>query len=75
MNHTKNRRDVFLVGLIEEYMKLYSINDNTMAKALGICRTTWFSRKKTPGDFTLYELDLVAKRLQIPREELLARIF
>lgn len=75
MRHTKNKRDVFLVALIEQYMTLYNVNDDAMAKTLGVCRSTWFKRKGDPGYFTLSDLDLIAKRLQIPRDELCARLF
>lgn len=75
MRHAANRRDVFLIGLIQEYMKLYNVSDEKIAAALGMGKTTWYRRKANPGDFTLDELGLVCKRLQIPMEELKARLW
>lgn len=75
MQHKANRRDVFLVGLIDQYMKLYSITDEAMAAALGMGRSTWFRRKKEPGTLTLDELTIICKRAQIPQEELKARLW
>jgi hypothetical protein len=74
MQHKADRRDVFLVGLIAEHMKLYGVSDEAMAAALGICRATWYNRKAKPGNFTLDEIAAVCKRLQIPREEMAGRL-
>jgi uncharacterized protein (DUF2384 family) len=74
MRHKADRRDVFLVGLIEDYMKLYGLDDATVAKALGISEATWYRRKTRPGNFTLDEIAAVCKRLQIPREEMAGRL-
>ena len=75
MQHKANRRDVFLMGLIDQYMKLYSITDEAMAKALGMGRATWYRRKKEPGTLTLDELTIICKRAQIPQEEMKARLW
>lgn len=75
MQHKADRRDVFLVGLIEDYMKLYGLDDAAVAKALGISESTWFRRKMKPGNFTLDELAAVCRRLQIPQEEMKARLW
>lgn len=75
MRHKANRRDVFLMGLIQEYMDLYAISDDAMAAALGMGRSTWFRRKKEPGTLTLDELTIICKRAQIPQDEMKARLW
>lgn len=75
MQHKANRRDVFLVGLIDQYMTLYRITDEEMAKSLGMGRATWYRRKKEPGTLTLDELTIICKRAQIPQDEMKARLW
>ena len=75
MRHKADRRDVFLLGLIRDYMELYRVDDAAMAKALGVCPATWYRRKANPGEFTLNELTAICKRLQIPADKMKARLW
>lgn len=75
MRHTKNKRDVFLIGLIENYQKLYNVSDDALALALNMSRTTWYRRKASPGELKLHEVDRLCKRLQIPVAEIKDKLF
>lgn len=65
-----NEKDIRLIAKINEYQKLYNINDTDISLELGICRSTWFSRKRNAANLTLNELRLIANKCHIPINEL-----
>ena len=69
-----NQKDIRLVGVIETYQKLYRTSDEELALAMGCCLRTLQHRKRRACDFTLSELRAVAKKCNIPMEELTKHI-
>ena len=69
-----NQKDIRLVGVIKTYQKLYSTSDKELALAMGCCLRTLQNRKLRAGDFTISELRAVAKKCNIPMEELTKHI-
>lgn len=65
-----NEKDIRLIAKINEYQKLYGVSDNDISLELGVCRATWFHRKKNASTITLKELRLISKKCHIPMAEL-----
>lgn len=59
--------------LIERYVKIESPIglDETLARTR-ISRTRYYARLKDPGEYTLAEVRILGKTLNIPKEELIA---
>lgn len=59
--------------LIEHYVKVESaISLDEMLARTRISRTRYYARLKDPGEYTLAEMRVLGKTLNIPKEELIA---
>ena len=66
----KNERDIRLIAKIEEYQKLYNIQNEKLAGLIGVSLKTLYNRKRKPDHFTILEIRAIAKGCHIPMEEL-----
>ena len=59
-----------IVRLIRHYAYDYGYSIGKVASLAGMCDRTLYDRLKTPGKFSLDELNRIARALHIPRGEL-----
>lgn len=63
-----------LAALVKKYKVLRGLQDEELARGLGISVPTYYRKIKNGGSLTLTELRMLRRRLQIPWEELSAVI-
>lgn len=66
----RNQRFDKLIVLIWGTLSAREIKVNDFADAVGIAKTTLYSRKRRPEDFSVRELSRIGRYLNIPIEEL-----
>ena len=59
-----------LAAKIAYGMKLYDLRVEEMAESIGVCTRTWYQRMKDPKNFRIYELEKIARILDLALEEL-----
>lgn len=62
----QQKKTAAVTGVIVQYMKLRGVDDDYMAKSLGIRKETWKKKLNHSGEFWVKELITVSQILQIP---------
>lgn len=67
------QRDNLIIAKINYYAELQGVAIDNLAKAARISVKTMYTRRKSPGQFSIDELDRICSYLHIPITELFQR--
>ena len=60
-----------IIANLEWHMRRQGVSIDDIAVAMGMSRWTYFQRKKYPGEITLKEVALAARKLKVSTQSLL----